>query len=209
MAERSTPEAKETGRIEAFSDGVFAIAVTLLVLEIHAPGSGDLKAAVLHQWPSFAAYAISFMIILVMWVNHHAVFRLLRRTDRWFQMANGVLLMVVTFLNYPTALVASTLGTANQRFAALLYNGTCCVVAAVSFWMWRYAVHERRLLDENVEPRVVAMINNQYRLGPLFFLLVFALTYWNACAGLLGNLFLWLYFAFTGESRPLPAQDKE
>jgi uncharacterized membrane protein len=205
MSERGDVEEKETGRIEAFSDGVFAIAVTLLVLEIHVPSAPNLRSAVFQQWPAFAAYAVSFMVVLVMWVNHHAVFRLLRRTDRWFQMANGFLLMMVTFLNYPTALVAATLCNSNQRFAVLLYNGTCLLVATTSFGMWRYAVHERRLLDERVEPHVVELIGHQYRFGPPLFLAVFALTYLNAVAGLLGNLALWLYFAFTAEiPRPRP-----
>jgi uncharacterized membrane protein len=199
-AKAAEDDAKETGRIEAFSDGVFAIAITLLVLEIHVPVGPNLKAAVIKQWPSFLAYVVSFLIVLVMWVNHHAVFRLLRKTDRWFELMNGVLLMLVTFVNYPTALVAAALGTDDEPFAVLLYNGTCFLVAVLSYAMWRYASRSYRLLNPRLEPAVVRKLDAQYWVGPPLFMAVFAITYLNALVGLLGNLALWLYFAFTAKT---------
>jgi uncharacterized membrane protein len=190
---------RETGRIEAFSDGVFAIAVTLLVLEIRVPTGPDLAAAVARQWPSFAAYAASFTIILIIWIHHHTIFRLVRHADRPFQFINGLLLMVVTFLNYPTALLATRLGTPDARFAALFYNGTCFVVAVLSNVLWRYAVHRRRLLHDEADARVVRFIDAQYRFGPFVFLIVLGVTYVSAVAGLLGNLVLAIYYALAAD----------
>ena len=103
---------KETGRIEAFSDGVFAIAVTLLVLEVRVPhlqdggAGGSLARALLAQWPSYVALVTSFLTVLVMWANHHRIFELVRRVNAPFLYANGLLLLVVTVVPFPTAVLA-------------------------------------------------------------------------------------------------------
>ena len=105
-------EEKETGRVEAFSDGVFAIAITLLILELKVPhlaegsGSRSLAAALLARWPSYLALVTSFFAILIMWANHHAMFNLIRRVNAPFLYANGFLLFVVTLVPFPTALLA-------------------------------------------------------------------------------------------------------
>src|SRR5215470_9469621 len=94
------------GRLEAFSDGVLSIAATLLVLELHVPESGDnLGAALLAQWPSYAAYVVSFITIGIIWVNHHQLFALVRRVDRTLLFLNLALLMVVSVLPFPTAIL--------------------------------------------------------------------------------------------------------
>src|ERR1041385_4002556 len=88
---------KETGRTEAFSDGVFAIAITLLILEIQVPHveGASLVNALAQQWPSYAAYVLSFLVIAVMWVNHHNLFKYIQRTDNVFLFLNSMLLMVI------------------------------------------------------------------------------------------------------------------
>ena len=102
---------KETGRVEAFSDGVFAIAITLLILEIKVPKlSHDsppaaLARALLDLWPSFLAFLLSFFAILIMWINHHGLFNMVRRVSPGFLYANGFLLLFVSFV--PTALTFS------------------------------------------------------------------------------------------------------
>src|SRR5690349_7248477 len=98
----------ETTRLEAFSDGVFAIAITLLILEIKVPtpavsqAAGGLWAALVAQWPSFASYVISFVTIGIMWINHHAMFQYIRRTDRTLLLLHIVFLLLVSFVPYPT-----------------------------------------------------------------------------------------------------------
>src|SRR6185295_9004600 len=97
-------EPSETARLEAFSDGVFAIAITLLVLEIRVPPpeavqrAGGLAAALLHLWPSYLGYFISFITIGIMWSNHHSIFLYIRRVDRYFLVINVFFLMCIGFL---------------------------------------------------------------------------------------------------------------
>src|SRR3989442_15709207 len=102
----------ETARLETFSDGVFAIAITLLVLLFERPklGPGEtLSHALLHQWPSYASYAVSFVTIGIIWVNHHTLFRYIARVDRVFLFVNVLFLMCVAFIPYPTEVVAAFL----------------------------------------------------------------------------------------------------
>lgn len=195
-------EIKETGRIEAFSDGVFAIAITLLVLEIHVPppvAGQHAVSVVWGQWPSFAGYAISFLSILVMWINHHTIFELIRRTDRLFLFLNGLLLMLITFVNYPTALVATYLNQpAWETFAALFYNGTFIVTAIIFNILWLYASSHTRLLSRSAPPAKVRTITIQYRFGPIFYLAAFLLAFVSVPASLTTDLLLAIFFCFTG-----------
>ena len=107
--------ATETARIEAFSDGVFAIAITLLVLDLKVPrGLAEgrtLADALLAQWPAYLAFASSFMTILIMWVNHHRIFTLVGQSDERLLFYNGLLLMGVTVVPFPTSLVAEYCAT--------------------------------------------------------------------------------------------------
>src|ERR1044071_3471000 len=98
----------ETGRIEAFSDGVFAIAITLLVLDLKVPmerhGDRELLTALAQQWPTYLAYVTSFSTILIMWINHHRVFSLIGRADDRLLFYNGLLLLGVSIVPFPTSL---------------------------------------------------------------------------------------------------------
>ena len=103
-------EEKQTSRLEAFSDGVFAIAITLLILEIKLPGAEDLKTEnlntyLLHQWPKYFAYIFSFMVLGVYWTNHHYLYKLYMRTNHWFNMLNVLFLMTIAFLPFPSAIL--------------------------------------------------------------------------------------------------------
>src|SRR6516225_4566983 len=123
---------KETGRVEAFSDGVIAIAITLLILEIRVPkvaeiASVGLAVKLLSLWPSFLAFATSFGTILVMWVNHHRIFRLVRTVDYPFLYWNGFLLLMITFVPFPTALLAEHLAGPEATVATAFYAETFVV----------------------------------------------------------------------------------
>jgi uncharacterized membrane protein len=199
MDTETAQEQKETGRIEAFSDGVFAVAVTLLILTIQVPPRGqNIPQYVLGQVPFFLAYLISFLSILVMWANHHGIFNLVARPDRVLILLNGVLLMAITFFDYPTAVVAAALHARRyQQFAVMFYTGTLLVVTIVYYIFWRYIAAHPRLLDRHVTPEMVEKITSEYRFGPLFYLVAFAVSYFNGLAGMLITLALAVYFGVT------------
>jgi uncharacterized membrane protein len=158
-----------TGRLEAFSDGVFAIAATLLILSVHATGS-SLGPAVLHAWPSYAGYAVSFLSIGVMWVNHHVVMHQIARVDRRLLMINIVFLMLVAFVPFPTQLLAEHLGGPGARVAALTYGVTLMLTAVLYNLLWLYASIGRRLLEESADPVTVRGITRSYIVGPWVYL---------------------------------------
>ena len=136
-------------RLEAFADGVFAIAATLLILNVDAqiPGdASDLGARILHIWPSYLAYAVSFVIIGIMWVNHHTVMAQIDRTDRRFLFANIGLLMCIAFVPFPTRLVAEHIRGDGARDAALVYGFTMVATAIMFNITWFYASRGSRLL---------------------------------------------------------------
>ena len=204
-AESGPAGVKETARVEAFSDGVFAIAITLLVLELKVPHARELEAtggrlvpALLAQWPSYFAYLTSFLMILVMWVNHHMLFTHIRRTSQPFLYLNGLLLLVVTFVPFPTALLAEYVERPEAPVAAAIYAGTSVVLAIAFNLLWRHASGAGRLLDGRANATEVAAITRQYLTGPvLYFLaLVLAFVWVPASVGLC--LALGIYFALTG-----------
>ena len=199
-------EQKETGRVEAFSDGVFAIAVTLLILNVSASqafsGHGGLLAGVLRQWSALLAYVVSFVTILIMWINHHRIFTHIARTNQRFLILNGLLLLFITFVNYPTALMALAFGDSkwqDQRDAALIYSATLVVIALLYNTLWRYAAADGRLLWSNADGVEVAAITRQYRFGPLFYLAAFVVAFVSAPASFAVDGLLAVYFAVIGQ----------
>jgi uncharacterized membrane protein len=207
MAQETSPEQKETSRVEAFSDGVFAVAVTLLILTIQVPPLGSttpIPEYVRNQWPFFLAYAVSFLSILVMWANHHGIFNLVVRSDRVLILLNGILLMLITFFDYPTAIVGAALRQdAYQQFAALFYTGTLLVLTIVYNLFWRYIATHPRLIDQHVSPATIQRISREYRFGPVFYLIAFGLAYINALAGIVATLLLAIYFGLTARIPPV------
>jgi uncharacterized membrane protein len=125
-----------SGRLEAFSDGVFAIAVTLLILNVQVPPStapGALPAALLKLWPSYATYAASFLTIGIMWLNHHALFSRLARVDRALAMLNLVLLMIVAFIPFPTAVLGEHIQVPADAAAAAVFYSISMLLVAFGF----------------------------------------------------------------------------
>ncbi len=196
---------KETGRLEAFSDGVFAIAITLLILNIEVPplDEGALTEAILRQWPAFLAYGVAFLTILIMWVNHHALFKHIHRINRAFLVLNGLLLMLVTFVNYPTALLARYFrDEQGLTTATVLLSGTFLAIAIFFNALWRYAAHNGRLLGPHPNRAAVRMISRQYVFGPLLYAVALALAFFWAPASLILCGLLAIYFALAGRDMP-------
>jgi uncharacterized membrane protein len=188
----------ETARIEAFSDGVFAIAATLLILEVKipSPGAGDLSLQLIRQWPSYVSFVISFAFIGIMWINHHRLFTHIRRSDNVLLVLNLLLLLGVTAVPFPTAVLAAHLGQRDQRAALMLYNGTYLFIAIFFNLLWRHAVSKNRhLLGADVNVETVDHITRQYVFGPVLYLVCFALAWVSVPASLLLNVALAGFFA--------------
>lgn len=200
-------ERRETGRLEALSDGVFAIAMTLLILNVRIPArdpsltSGALVYDSLvknNAWLSLVTYVVSFVTVLVMWINHHYLFQFVARIDRFFVITNGLLLMLVVFVNYPTGLVANFVGTAGGEYAAVAYNVTFVLVAICFNALWFRIVIHHRLLVSDADPEEVASFTRAYVFGGPLYLIALALAFINPGLSIALDAALALYFAFTG-----------
>ena len=159
-----------TGRLETFADGVFAIAATLLILNVELThGGGSLAHRLVHLWPSYAAYAVSFLVIGVIWVSHHTVLNLVDHTDRAFLFVNVLFLLAVAFLPFPTRVLADNLRGGDARAAAFFYGLTSVAMSIGFQGVWFYASHGRRLLAPDAGPRLVSGITRSFVPGvPLY-----------------------------------------
>ncbi|MFZ0497258.1 MAG: TMEM175 family protein [Methylocella sp.] len=154
-----------TERIEAFSDGVFAIAITLLILEIKVPKieGSDLLAILLNLWPSYFASVLSFVMIGIYWANHHYVFKLYQKTNHALNLLNLLFLLFIAFLPLPTEILGEyMLDKANQTTAATLYAVGLLLPAATWLLMWLYATREHRLVDRHLDSGSLRRLTLQY-----------------------------------------------
>lgn len=180
---------RETTRVEAFSDGVIAIAITLLILEIRVPAIEDaspdqLLQALRDLWPSYFGYIISFATIGIMWANHHSIFRVIARTDHYLILTNLLFLFFLATIPFPTALMAEYLGHPAERVAVIVYSGWFLITALSYNLLWTYASRANRLIDANADPAVVTSISSRFRLGPPAYGLAFLLSFFSTPATL-------------------------
>jgi len=150
-----------TTRLEAFSDGVFAIAITLLVLEIGVPESAfdNLWRGILDQWPSYLAYATSFITIGGIWLAHHGLFRRLAAADARVMRINLLVLMAVAFLPFPTKLMAEAIRDSDAERAAVIFYGATLLVISILMWaLWATVARDRSLVHPDVPDEEVAGI---------------------------------------------------
>ncbi|HNS03166.1 MAG TPA: TMEM175 family protein [Anaerolineae bacterium] len=158
----------DTNRIEAFSDGVFAIAITLLVLEFKIPAIETLGLGLLRLWPSYLAYAMSFIVVGAIWINHHTMFDWIVRADQKLLLLNTLHLMFIAFLPFPTAVLAEAFHTSSsQDVATAFYAGTLTLIGVLATAMWRYAASQRELLDPAVSPEQAKAIEKRFLIGPI------------------------------------------
>jgi uncharacterized membrane protein len=175
-----------TGRLEAFSDGVFAIAATLLVLEfsIRQPHH-DLDTKLLHLWPAYLAYVTSFVTIGIIWMNHHHTVSLLGRTDRTMMFINNLLLLTVAFLPFPTRLVAEDLRAPGEEAAVLAYAATFVFMAIMHEVWWQYARRNRRLVAESTPDSALQAVDHAYLPGIPMYGAVFVVAFFSPLAAVL------------------------
>jgi uncharacterized membrane protein len=200
---------RDTRRLEAFSDAVFAITITLLVLEIRPPtGDRSLLHGLVALWPSYLAYAVTFLFIGQVWANHHVMFDHIRAADRVVLLLNTLLLMVVAFLPFATSVLAGALRSGHGQRTAVVFYGIAFDVTALTFnGVWQYA-RRHGLLSEALDSAGATAISRRFQLA----------LAWLASGALLGvvlpvlgvaviaafNVFYWL--PIRGESpRPRPS----
>lgn len=189
---------KENARIEAFSDGVFAIAITLLILELKVPphesihSVADLWKGLIDLWPSYFAFLLSFGIILVSWVNHHYLFNVLDKSSRSFMYANGFLLLTITFMPFPTALLAEYIGTDYAKPAIAFY----CFGGIVNSIGWllllKTIIKPKLLLHQGINADLIYGIRRTTQLGFVVYTISTTLAFWFPFVALAMNLLLWI-----------------
>ena len=189
-------------RLEAFSDGVFAVAITLLVLEIKVPHveGADLPHALGEQWPSYASYAVSFFIIGVIWINHHAVFAHIARSDRGLMAWNLFLLLWIVLIPWSTALLAEYMkeGGEGERTAALVYTATMSGMGLAFGQLWRYAARDRRLLGVDLSDAEIKRRTLRFAGGGPVYVVSAVVALFSAPVCLAINALLALYYAVPG-----------
>jgi uncharacterized membrane protein len=174
-----------TDRLETFSDGVFAIAATLLVLELGVSSRDDLGHALLHIWPQYLAYITSFATIGIIWMNHHHTVSLLARTDRTMLFVNNLLLLTIAFLPFPTKLVGDYLRNDGEQAAALAYAATLVVMAILHQIWWQYARRNRRLIADETPDSALRAVDRAYAPGVPMYGAVFVVAFFSPLAAVL------------------------
>jgi uncharacterized membrane protein len=194
-------------RLEAFSDGVLAIAITLLVIEIHPPEIHEgetLAHALWAQWPSYVAYLVSFLTIGVIWLNHHRVFEQVVRVDGPLLLLNLNLLLWTGLIPFPTAVVAEHLGDGGEaaQTAAALYCGVLLVMGLAFGMLFAWVTHTDRLLRRLPPSEVVRAARRRFMLGLAVYAVALALSFVSAALALVLCGLMALYYAFDQASVP-------
>jgi uncharacterized membrane protein len=190
-------------RLETFSDGVFAIAITLLVLTIAQPDNYHQLTHQLEQrWPSLAAYVVSFVVIGIMWLNHHTIFQHLERVDRRLFYLNLLLLLTIAFLPYPTGVLGQALGRGEGATpAAAFYSITMFVNACCWAGLWLHASSGRRLLTQAFPENRRARTTVLFTFGGGVYAMAVGIAFLSPYACLAFNAALAVYYAFDPLSR--------
>lgn len=195
--------AEGISRIEAFSDGVFAIASTLLILEIRLPSAsleGGLWAGLVALWPSYLAFGLSFFVILVTWIAHHDLMRLIRATNHRILLANGCALIYVTFIPFPTAVLAANLGGPDASTAVAFYCGTF-VLGSGAFNLLVSAIRRSQLC---IDDQALSRIRRGYRITLVVYLAATAVAFVAPYVALAINVAVRLHLLRI-RSQPAPA----
>ncbi|MEV6103707.1 TMEM175 family protein [Streptomyces sp. NPDC051940] len=199
----------ESGRVEAFSDGVYAIAITLLVLEIKVPETEhgeSLWHALGAQWPSYAAYVVTFLVIGITWVNHHTIFGYVERVDRVLLFLNLLLLMTVAVMPWPAAMMAEYLRDGDSgRTAAVVYSGVMVLMAAAYTALWWHLTRTGHLFDDRVDTAAARRMRTRFALGSIGYPVTVGLAFVSAPLTLAVHGLLALYYAFN----QLPVPEKQ
>jgi uncharacterized membrane protein len=192
-----------TARLEAFSDGVFAIAITLLVLDLDVPAPGNLngqslRQALAHQWPSYFAYLVSFLVIGIIWINHHALCTLARRVERRTLFANLLLLLTVSVIPFPTRLLATylTARSSDAHTAAAIYAATMLAMGFAFSLLYLAFTRDARRQHTPIPPEALRSALWRFGGGGLCYAVTIALAYLSPVAMLSVHGVLAVYYCF-------------
>lgn len=195
-------ENRSLRRLEAFSDGVFAIAITLLILEIKVPPIDSIHSvsnvvnALVHLWPSYFAFAFSFGGILVQWILHHNIFHYLDKTSRPFLYANGFLLLTIVFFPFPTALLAEYINT-EYAMPAIVFYGMASMVNSWGWFLFFWTIVNPKLLWSNTgSDKLFNQFNRSNRFAIVFYASTTLLAVWFPYTALILNVALWLLWIY-------------
>lgn len=189
----------EKHRVEAFSDGVFAVAITLLIFNIVQPhvGDGQLFRALRDQWPGYASYAVSFLVIGIIWVNHHGTFRRIGKVDRPLLFFNLLLLMTVVFIPFPTGLMATYIQSGeNSHIAAAVYSITMTLMGVAFGTIWGYAAYHPDLLAPDVDRELARASVPRFVLGTVIYVFTIGIAFISAALCLIVHAIIALYYVF-------------
>jgi uncharacterized membrane protein len=196
----------DSGRVEAFSDGVFAIAITLLVLDLRVSGEGPLLHQLLAAWPHYFAYVVSFLTIGIMWMNHHTILAHVKRVDRPLLVLNLLLLMGIVVIPFPTTLVAEHLTGAGGKVATVTYGLVMIVISAGFAALWVYVVTHAPSLGAVVPQGALRQSVPGFTLGGAVYAAgTLIAAFWSPVAGLIIFGALAVYYLF--EHLPSPAEE--
>ncbi|PZU87287.1 MAG: DUF1211 domain-containing protein [Chryseobacterium sp.] len=192
---------KETGRIEGFSDGVFAIAITLLILDLHVPEENSIKNGndlinfLKNQWPTFLAFILSFFSIFIMWVNHHKIFKQIYSRNSAIMFANGLILFLVSAVSYPTALLARYFDGEASSAATAIYTGIFVLINLSYNLLWYLASKNKEHLRPGITDTAIRKIHNNYFYGLPIYLVALLFSFWIPIVSLIVILGLWIFWA--------------
>lgn len=187
---------RPTDRLEYFSDAVLAIAATLLAAELPKPDiETGLLQAIAKEWPSYAAFAASFLFICVAWSNHHNMFVYVKKTDHYLLILNSLFLIFVTLQSFTTGLLARYVGKPDERIAALIYHATLVLMTFFYNCTWWYAITHDELLEKNIDKRLVRSLAKEYAFAPAVHLVALVICLWSIPLSIIPIFLLYIYFA--------------
>jgi uncharacterized membrane protein len=201
--ENNLRQQKETIRIETFSDGVFCIAVTLLSLEISVDvkegfTNKGLTSALLHQWPLLLAYVTSFINVLLAWIGHHSLFKKINTTGSFVMVANGLLLMLVALVPFPTKTLGLFLLTGAFKTAVIFYAGYFVLVSLAFRLLWYAAVRDRNALVYDITEAEIKTFTKNENLGLLCNSIILATAFISPWTALILSFIMWVYWIVKG-----------
>lgn len=194
---------KETVRIENFSDAVFAIAITLLVLDLHAPNTitikngAELLTFLRGEWTSYLAFTLSFFSIFIMWVNHHKIFKQIYSRNTAVMFANGLILFLVTLVSYPTALLARFFEGEASNIAVAIYTGIFVLINISYNLLWFVASSNKKLLRPEITNSAIKKIRNNYLYGLPTYLIAFGISFQYPTIALIISMALLIFWAIS------------